>query len=80
MSKNMKIVKKISTENCHFYSSEKSIHILHGCVFVMFTWMTEKYMYLCYSSVTEKYMYLCYSSVTEKYLYLCYSSVTEKYM
>ena len=26
---------KNSTENCHVYSREKSIHVLHGRVFVM---------------------------------------------
>ena len=27
----MKIVKKSSTENCHFYSSEKSLHVAWAC-------------------------------------------------
>ena len=31
----MKIVKKKSTENCHF-TAVKNRCILHGCVFVMF--------------------------------------------
>ena len=31
----MKIVKKNSTENCHFYSCEKSQHILRGHVNVI---------------------------------------------
>ena len=31
LSKNMKIVKKKSTENCHFYSREKSLYIAWAC-------------------------------------------------
>ena len=27
----MKIVKKSSTENCHFYSSEKSLYVAWAC-------------------------------------------------
>ena len=27
----MKIVKESSTENCHFYSSEKSLHVARAC-------------------------------------------------
>ena len=31
LSKNMKIVKKKSTENCNFYSREKSLYIAWAC-------------------------------------------------
>ena len=52
LTKNMKIVKKKSTENCHFYSREKSLFIARACFHNEL--YSQKDIYLGYASVKSQ--------------------------